>query len=174
MDDIELIKKVKKGDVKFFSKLVKLYEKDLYRVAISMMGNDNDALDCIQDAILASYENIKNLSTEKFFKTWMIKILINKCNDSLKRKKRIIPYAEIPADTDHQDNIDSADIDIKYALDHLENELKIIVILYYYEDMNIRAISESVNIPEGTVKSRLSRARAKLKDLLAYDDEEVI
>lgn len=172
MEDVELIKKVKKGDGNSFSKLIMLYEKDLYRVAISIMKNDDDALDCIQDAILSAYNSIKKLSHEKFFKTWLIRILVNKCNDSLKKKQKVIPYGEIPSKAKYDENTEK--LDIRDALEDLEQELKIIVVLYYYEDMSIKDIAETLNIPEGTVKSRLSRARNKLKDLLAYSDKGVI
>lgn len=170
--DYELIKMAKKGDTGSFSKLIKAYEKDLYRVAVAIMRNDDDALDCIQDAIFSAFNNIKNLSDEKYFKTWLIKILVNKCNDCLHKKKRVIPYEHIPSQIKYNDNYDT--IDIKDALKSLDNELRTIIVLYYYEDMNVKDIASSLLIPEGTVKSRLSRARIKLKKILGYNNEEVI
>jgi len=95
MVDIELVRKSKTGDSDAFSKLIKIYEKDLYRVAIAMVKNDDDALDCIQDTILKAYENIDKLNHENYFKTWIIKILINKCNDIISKNKRFIFSAKL-------------------------------------------------------------------------------
>ena len=90
MDEIKLVRKSKKGNNLAFSTLIKAYEKDLYKVAIAMTKNEEDALDCIQEAILQSYISIKDLRQEEYFKTWLIKILINKCNALLKKNKKIM------------------------------------------------------------------------------------
>lgn len=74
-DLINLARLAKKGDKSAFSKLIKIYEKDLYRVSIAMLKNDDDALDGIQDAILKAFKSIKNLREPEYFKTWLIKIL---------------------------------------------------------------------------------------------------
>lgn len=74
-DLIELARLAKKGDKSAFSKLIKIYEKDLYRVSIAMLKNDDDALGGIQDAILKDFKSIKNLREPEYFKTWLIKIL---------------------------------------------------------------------------------------------------
>ena len=66
---------------------------------------------------------------------------------------------------------ESYKLDLKESINNLDSDLKIIVILYYYEDMSIKDISESLNIPQGTIKSRLSRARKKLKEILSINEE---
>ena len=172
MECIELVEKSKQGDGSSFSKLIRLHEKDLYRVAIAMLKNDDDALDCIQDTILTAFKNLKNLMQDEYFRTWLLKILMNKCNDSLNRKKKVVPYAEVQSDVEYHDNTEK--LEIRTAVDSLENELKILVVLYYYEDMSVKDIGESLRIPEGTVKSRLSRARGKLKELLEFNERGVI
>ncbi|MGO5073258.1 sigma factor [Clostridium sporogenes] len=79
VDLIQLARLAKKGDKAAFSKLIKIYEKDLYRVSIAMLKNDDDALDGMEDAILKAFKSIKNLREPEYFKTWLIKILINSC-----------------------------------------------------------------------------------------------
>lgn len=74
-DLINLARLAKKGDKAAFSNLIKIYEKDLYRVSMAMLKNDDDALDGIQDAILKAFKSIKNLREPEYFKTWLIKIL---------------------------------------------------------------------------------------------------
>ena len=169
MDTVKLVRKSKKGNNLAFSILIKSYEKDLYKVAIAMTKNDDDALDCIQEAILQAYISIKDLRQDEYFKTWLIKILINKCNALLKKNKKIL---NLDVNTSKNDKVEQSDrLELKDSINNLDSDLKIIVILYYYEDMSIKDISESLNIPQGTIKSRLSRARSKLKEMLSIDEE---
>ena len=165
MDTVKLVRKSKKGNNLAFSILIKSYEKDLYKVAIAMTKNDDDALDCIQEAILQAYISIKDLRQDEYFKTWLIKILINKCNALLKKNKKILNLDVSIAENDKVEQSDR--LELKDSINNLDSDLKIIVILYYYEDMSIKDISESLNIPQGTIKSRLSRARSKLKEMLS-------
>ena len=168
MDTVKLVRKSKKGNNLAFSILIKSYEKDLYKVAIAMTKNDDDALDCIQEAILQAYISIKDLRQDEYFKTWLIKILINKCNALLKKNKKIL---NLDVNTSKNDTVEQSDrLELKDSINNLDSDLKIIVILYYYEDMSIKDISESLNIPQGTIKSRLSRARSKLKEMLSIDE----
>ena len=169
MNTVKLVRKSKKGNTLAFSTLIKSYEKDLYKVAIAMTKNDDDALDCIQEAILQAYISIKDLRQDEYFKTWLIKILINKCNALLKKNKKILNLDVSIAENDKVEQSDR--LELKDSINNLDSNLKIIVILYYYEDMSIKDISESLNIPQGTIKSRLSRARSKLKEMLSIDEE---
>ena len=169
MNTVKLVRKSKKGNNLAFSTLIKSYEKDLYKVAIAMTKNDDDALDCIQEAILQAYISIKDLRQDEYFKTWLIKILINKCNALLKKNKKILNLDVSIAENDKVEQSDR--LELKDSINNLDSDLKIVVILYYYEDMSIKDISESLNIPQGTIKSRLSRARSKLKEMLSIDEE---
>ena len=169
MDTVKLVRKSKKGNNLAFSILIKSYEKDLYKVAIAMTKNDDDALDCIQEAILQAYISIKDLRQDEYFKTWLIKILINKCNALLKKNKKILNLDVSIAENDKVEQSDR--LELKDSINNLDSNLKIIVILYYYEDMSIKDISESLNVPQGTIKSRLSRARIKLKEMLSIEEE---
>ncbi|APH14608.1 RNA polymerase sigma factor, sigma-70 family protein [Clostridium sporogenes] len=162
---IELGRLAKKGDKAAFSKLIKIYEKDLYRVSIAMLKNDDDALDGIQDAILKAFKSIKNLREPEYFKTWLIKILINSCTSIINKKRKIVVYEEYINKSYEEECF--REIDIKDAVNKLDYQLKILIILYYYEDMSLKNISKVLDIPEGTIKSRLSRARGYLKEYLS-------
>ncbi len=170
--DIELVRKSKKGDSDAFSKLIKMYEKDLYRVAIAIVKNNEDALDCIQDSILKAYQCIGKLKKEEYFKTWLIKILINRCKDIISKEKKFISIFDVIKETSYKDNLEC--FEIKEVIGKLEDDLKLLIVLYYYEDMSIKDISESLDISEGTIKSRLSRARVKLKSMLDEGYSEVL
>lgn len=172
MNEIELVKKSKKGNGDAFSILIKACERDMYRIAISMVKNNDDALDCIQDAILKAYEKILKLEDERYFKTWLIKILINMCNDLLSRKSRVIVLPEVNENATYKDDTNS--LEIKEVLEKLDDELRIIVVLYYFEDISVKDIADNLGIPVGTVKSRLSRARNKIKILMNQDNKEMM
>ncbi|MGL5692590.1 MAG: RNA polymerase sigma factor [Peptostreptococcaceae bacterium] len=169
MDIIKLVKKSKKGNKLAFSTLIKIYEVDLYRVAIAMTKNEDDAFDCIQETILQAYINIPNLKNNEYFKTWLIKILINQCNAIIRKNKKILELKNIDIQTSYEK--DDEALEVKEIVEKLEEDLKVLVILYYFQDMSIKDISDSLSIPEGTVKSRLSRARNKLKEILSMKGE---
>ncbi len=170
--EIDLIRKSKKGDSDAFSKLVKMYEKDLYRVAIAMVKNNEDASDCIQDSILKAYKSIGKLKKEEYFKTWLIKILINNCKDTISKEKKFTSLLQVSKEAFYEENLEY--IEIQEVIDNLDEDLKVLIILYYYEDMSIKDISESLGISEGTIKSRMSRARSKLKSMLNEVYSEVL
>ena len=86
---LQLIRKAKAKDPDAFSSLIYFYMKDLYRVAISILMNDEDAADAIQDTILGCWEKLQTLKEEKYFKTWITRILINHCYDIRKKQQRI-------------------------------------------------------------------------------------
>lgn len=167
MDTIKLVKKSKKGNSLAFSTLIKHYEKDLYRVAIAITKNNEDALDCIQESILKAYTNIQSLKQDEYFKTWLIKILINQCKYVVEKNKKCVSLLNENIQGLYKE--DSSEIEVKSVVNDLEEDLRVLVILYYFEDISIKDISNILNIPEGTIKSRLSRARSKLKNMLAIN-----
>lgn len=160
------VRLARKGDKSAFERLIQENKISLYRVAKGILKSEDDIGDAIQETILKAYKGLPKLRQDHFFKTWLIKIIINECNTILRHQKRLIPMESVP----HEDstNITEHDqMELMCAIDSLDQDLKVVTILYYYEDMSIKAIASTVNIPEGTVKSRLSRAREKLYYTLA-------
>lgn len=163
------VRRAIEGHKESFSVLIKHFELSLYKVAKSMLESEEDCADAIQETILKSYKSIRSLNETQFFKTWLIRILINECHNIHRIKGKIIPIYEIEETACEATMINEIDntIVIQEMLNYLENELRNIVILYYFEDFSVKDISDLLGIPEGTVKSRLSRARGKLKN--AFD-----
>lgn len=81
-----LLRKAKKGDSDVFCRLMDMQTQSMYKIARSYLGNDEDAADAIQDTILSCYENLLSLKNNKYFQTWLTRILINKCKDMLHKK----------------------------------------------------------------------------------------
>lgn len=169
MDLISAVKKAKRGSNEAFVNLIKNQETSMYRVAKAFLKSDIDCADVIQETILKSYSTIATLNEPAYFKTWLIKILINECNRMLKQRKKIVPMEQIVEQSFQ--NTDFQKIEIVEAVDALENDLRLPVILHYYEDLPLKEIAQVMELPEGTVKSRLSRARTKLAQFLGHSVE---
>lgn len=145
-----------------FTELVLDSEPTLYRVAMSMLRNEKDCEDATQTAILTAYEKLGTLKHEEYFKTWLVRILINVCNKQLKSAAK---------NTEIYDNVHSTEnaevsTEIRMAIESLPVKIRQVVVLYYIEDFSVKEIKSIVKIPEGTVKSRLSKGRALLNDYL--------
>ena len=138
------------------------------------MKNDDDVYDALQEALMSIYQNFNQLKNLKFFSTWATRIVINKCYDLLrKNKNNVVPFDENIENDINSSKNDVYEVDqygIMKAVEGLNEELKLITILYYYDDYSVNEISEIVDIPIGTVKSRLSRAREILKNKLGKEE----
>lgn len=165
-----LIKKAKKGDKEAFVGLMKANELPLYKVAKSILKNDEDVADAMQETILSALENIYKLKNNNYFKTWITKILINKCNDILRKNSKTIQMEEYFDEGYTKDFIQS--ISLEEGIDTLSKEQKLVLHLYYVMGFNCREISEMLKEKESTVKVRLSRSRGKLKDFFEHNINE--
>ncbi|WP_207647693.1 sigma-70 family RNA polymerase sigma factor [Clostridium frigidicarnis] len=159
-----------KGNKDSFAKVIKNLELSMYRVSKAILKSDNDCADAIQETILKSYKAITTLKHPEFFKTWIIRILINECKKINIQKNKVIPMEDVIIEKSF--NNFEENLLIQDTLNLLENDLKDVVLLYYIEDLSVKDISDILNIPKGTVKSRLSRARTKLAIILRKDFKE--
>ena len=143
-------------------------ETTLFHVSFSILHNEQDCADAVQEAILKAYENRNKLKEIKYFKTWTVRIVINECYSILRKKKRFQTYDDqVQKDYTYLSNyIKEEYIDLYQAIDRLGQKQKICVILYYLEDYAVAEIANVLKIPIGTVKSRLNHARRELKGLL--------
>ena len=155
----QLIRKAKAKDPDAFSSLIHFYMKDLYRVAISILMNDEDAADAIQDTILGCWEKLHTLKEEKYFKTWITRVLINRCYDIRKKQQRITAME----DFEEPSAEDQYNVELKEALEQLDEKYRIVMVLYYSEGYQTGEIAELLEIPRSTVQTRLQRGREKLE-----------
>lgn len=166
--------KPKKNEEQKFTELIEENKLRFYKTAKIILKNDDDVYDAIQEALISIYKNYEKLENEKFFSTWATRIIINKCYDLLrKRKNNIVPIDEFIENNPSMGQNDKYEIDesgIKQAMNFLNDDVKLIVVLYYYDNYSVKEIFEIVNIPEGTVKSRLSTARKLLKQKLGKEE----
>lgn len=170
MELTTLVKKAKKGDGESFVKIIKQYENVLYKVAKRLLYKDEDVADAMQEAIVSAYESIHTLHNDEFFYTWICKILINKCNSMINKNKKVICVEEVLKQKSNTN--DFLRVELNDALNSLNKDYKLAMILYYIVGLNTKEIGEFTGEPEGTIKSRLSRSKAILREKY-YNDEGV-
>lgn len=159
------VTKAIKGDKKAFEELIRNNKDSMYRIAKTILQNEEDIIEAMQEATLRAYLGIDKLRKKEFFKTWLFRILINECNGILRKKSKefIVDKEElcVIGTIDNYENID-----LKNAINDLSKDMKTIVNLYYYEDLSVKDISSVLSMPENTVKTNLSRARKRLYSVL--------
>ncbi len=138
---------------------VKDNKEKLYRVAFSYSKNEEEALDIVQEAITKALKNINKLKQTEYVKTWFYRILINECLQYIKRNKRIITceLSEIENQIESK-NMSPDELDVYNYVQNLNEKLKTVIILRYFEDMKISEIAKITKTNENTVKSRLYKA----------------
>ncbi|MGP4042483.1 sigma-70 family RNA polymerase sigma factor [Gracilibacillus sp. D59] len=162
----KLIKKAIKGNKECLEELLVIHSDQLYRTAYLYVRNREDALDIVQETSYKAFLSIGQLKNEKFFLTWLTKILINCSYDVLKKSKKELPWNNIVEHTvDKKDNKEES-LDLLEAVNRLNDKHKNAIILFYFQDLPISEVAKLMNIPENTVKTYLSRGRARLKKLL--------
>ena len=145
----------------WFCEQVGEMKQTMFRIAYSILRNNHDCEDAASNAIVNAYKNLLKLKNRLVFKPWLIKILKNECFAILRQNKRVVAL-----DQDIAAQPEGLNIDLKMAISKLTEDNRIAVILYYLEGYSIAEISSILNVPDGTLKSRLSRSRVQLKQLL--------
>jgi len=152
-----LVIKAQKKNEEAFVKLMELNKQGMYKVAKSYLSYEEDVADAMQETILTCYEKLDTLRNPQYFKTWMTRILINKCKDILQKNRELCLMDEMPEVLEKsmaQENIEFMEL-----LNSLDEKYRTILILYYVEGFKTREIAEILEMNEYTVKTRLARAR---------------
>lgn len=158
-----LISQARKRDPDAFTALMESQMQNMYKAARSVLCNDEDIADAIADTILVCWEKFSQLKEDRYFRTWMTRILLNKCNDILRKRKQMVWMDEIPETPDVDAGFENSEW--KEALNSLSENFRLVVMLYYIEGFKTSEISQILDIPEGTVRSRLARGREQLTGL---------
>ena len=141
--------------------LILAAERQMYVTAKSILKDDNDCADAIQNAIVKAF-----MKNEAYAKTWLIRIVINECYSILRSSRKIVSLEECKElnDTYAEDKKDYGEL--YAAVRHLKEDLRMVVVLYYIEEFSCKEIAAILEISEGAVQKRLARARAKMKEEL--------
>lgn len=151
-----------------FTNRITEIEADMFHLAFSILRREQDCMDAVQEAVVKAYAGRDTLRKQAYFKTWVMRILLNECYAQLRRRKRLLPTEErmLAVSVDFGDFVREEYLDLYRAIDALREKDRICVLLYYIEDYSVKEIGQILGMPEGTVKSRLRRARLQLRDLL--------
>ncbi|BFH62762.1 sigma-70 family RNA polymerase sigma factor [Paenibacillus azoreducens] len=168
------VKKAKKGDHEAFIRLVLEIKLKMYGLAFSILGRDEDCADAIQETILKAYKSLHTLRKPEFFNTWIFRILINECHQVLRNKKRLVPVDNLDEIDKPRPPTDYDAVDIRDAVEQLEEQQQIVIQLFYFQDMPLLAVAELLGITENAVKGRLFRARRQLLQILGDTPERKV
>lgn len=168
--DAELVRRYLEGDTDAFASLVERHERRVYNLALRMTGREEDARDATQDAFLSALRKLKTFRGEAAFTTWMHRVTVNACYDLLRKRQRAPlvherddddrPRPE-PVAPDHAESVEIS-IDVRAALLEVPPEFRAVLILCDVQDLTYEDAAGALDIPVGTVKSRLHRGRVAL------------
>jgi RNA polymerase sigma-70 factor (ECF subfamily) len=181
MDENKLIHAARHGDIDAFNRLVLAYQDTAYTVAYRIIGEPDAAADATQEAFISAYYKLDQFQGERF-KSWLLRIVTNACYDELRRRQRrpaasldglenvtfrpdpdLNPVPESPEQHAQRRELNRA---IQDCLDALPDDQRVVAVLVDVEDYAYQEIVAITGLPLGTVKSRLSRARARMRDCL--------
>jgi len=180
MNAVRYVKKAKKGNKEALLQLIMAEKDDYYRLALTYMGNSHDAMDAMEDMIVRLYENIGQLKKEESFYSWSRTILANSCKALLRKRQRLVPLDDaamngkltedlalaLPNDPYHHSD---QQMDIRQMLLHLNEQQQEAIQLKYWHDLDYQTIADMMNVPVGTVKSRVFQGLKKLRELYGGD-----
>lgn len=174
--DIELIDRYLAGDVEAFNELMAAHEDRVFAICMRMMQDREAALDATQDTFLTVFRKADRYKAQAAFSTWLYRVAVNTCYDHLRRRKRKqadpLPESHDPPDLAAGDAYASIEVrpDIEAALAGLSPEFRSAVVLVDLQGMSLDQASDTLDVPTGTVKSRLFRARKQLSRSLGNLD----
>lgn len=150
-------------DVKKFCEYIIKYRDHLYMLALAILKNETDAEDAVGNAILKAYENMGQIRVFHKFKPWILTITKNEAL-KIRKKRLLLPgneavESQLNPVQEHYDELWD-------VFQKMKEEYRLVVVMFYYEELSLRDISDVLDIPIGTVKSRLSRGKEELRDAL--------
>ncbi|MDQ3004730.1 MAG: sigma-70 family RNA polymerase sigma factor [Chloroflexota bacterium] len=183
MNEPALIQDAQKGNLDAFNTLILHYQDSVYNTALRILGDEDQAADAAQEAFISAFKSINSFRGGSF-KAWLMRTVTNACYDELRRQKRR-PTTPLEPDTDDGEEMDSprwladpsmtpaqkSEADelehaIQHCLNNLPLEFKTVVIMADIQGMDYTEVATSVRVPLGTIKSRLARARLRLRECL--------
>lgn len=180
--DYELFELCKAGDTLSIEKMIQTYQKDVYRLALSILDDPDEAEDGTQEAFIAALRALNSFHGDSSYKTWLFSITINICRTRLQRRAARERLKQVTfgifRTQSKSNNLpeelfiqNEADTSIWRTIQKLDEKHRIPIILRYYHDLSISEISEMLDIPQGTVHSRLNIARERMRLLLREESK---
>ena len=174
-DQEHIIARARRGDADAFEQLVEAYRNQVFRLALRMCGNEADADEVAQEAFLSAWKGLPNFRGESRFSTWLYQLTTHAAIDLMRREKRQAAAEDIDGITaaddrpSPQQQAERAETrrEVRSALMQLPEEYRQVLLLRFMQELSYEEIGQALKLPAGTVKSRLNRAKAQLKDILS-------
>ncbi len=169
-----LVVKSKEGDRRAQSELYGLYAKAMFNICRRLMGNEDEAKDALQDAFVDAFLKIHTLENENLFSAWIKRIVVNKCINTLRKKK--LEMVEINDRTDYVEEEEDTDFQkfeasrIMRAIDQISEGCRTVLNLYLFEGYDHKEIGTILGVTESASKAQYSKAKAKIRKLLMDDN----
>lgn len=164
---LTLVKRAVCGDKDAFLELMEIHQDTMLRVAHGFFSREEDIADAMQDTILDAYEHLASLNNIRYFKTWLIRILINNCNHIYSKNKKYVSLEDISETLpDTAQKVDTPLFRFHELLSYVSEENRLCFQLYYGEEFTTREIADILHIKESTIRSRMHREKLKLKTQL--------
>jgi RNA polymerase sigma-70 factor (ECF subfamily) len=172
ISDKELIGRILRGEKRLFELLIRKYNQRLYRIGMSILGDEAEAEDAMQTAYINAYEHLSGFEQRSSFGTWLTRIMLNQCYEQKRKRKRILINFEQP---DNFVNMNTAVNELankelsnalQQAIGKLPEKYRLVFVLREIEDLSVRETSAALNIEESNVKVRLNRAKTMLRENL--------
>lgn len=184
MQEAEMIKGIRQRDEAAFSQLFDAYKNKALRTATLMVGNQADGEDIVQEAFVKCYLNIDSLKKDDYFASWFYQILTRTAWEFCRKRRRETPVADVYDGSEVGQDRSVLDCILQQEstalvmaqIRNLDVKHRMVLVLYYYNEMTVKEIAKTMNCLEGTVKSRLHTARRRLKkgiELEQIKEEEV-
>ena len=189
-DDLQFVEKAKKGDERSFEMLLKKYRKSVYYMLLKMVNNPDDAEDLTQEAFAKAFSSLEKFDPRYAFSTWLFRIATNNCIDFIRKKRIQTISIDTPYENEEGDSM-SFDIKdeglnpsevmlkkqrkeyLKRAVDRLPLKYQKLVELRYFKELSYEEVAGELELPLGTVKAQLFRARELLNQELSHMKEQM-
>nr|WP_263323847.1 RNA polymerase sigma factor SigW [Neobacillus sp. Marseille-Q6967] len=178
------IKQVIKGDQDSFAEIVEIYKNSIFQLCYRMLGNRHEAEDMAQEAFVRAYVNINSFNQDLKFSTWLFRIATNLCIDRIRKKKPdyyldaevsgtdgLTMYSQLASDSPlPEKELESLELQetVQKEISKLPEKYRSVIVLKYIEELSLNEISEILDLPLGTVKTRIHRGREALRQQLRY------
>lgn len=167
---IKTVQRAKKGNHKAFQELIEEEKVKLYKMAYIYTKNEDDALEVFQETVYKAFVSINSLKDDRYFSTWITRILIHTALDLLNKKKRVIPMERNTLESKIQSYMpNERNVDLLDAITELDEKYKSVLVLRYYKDYSVKQIAEILDCPEGTVKTNIHRGIQQLREKMKED-----
>lgn len=184
----ETIVRAQQGDQQALTDLIISQQHYVYSIAMSVLKNADDAADLTQEAFIRLFRTLPQYNGESRFTTWLYRLVVNLCRDELRRRGRQAPIVPPTPDDDEFDalhtvadsdrlidpaqslDLNQLRLEVRRALEQLEPHYRLVLTLYYFEDLKYTDIAEILDLPLNTVKSHIRRGKERLAQLLQADE----